>query len=151
MTAKEYLNSISRYRRIVNSISAQIEDIRTEIAGVKGMRYDVDRVQTSPTNRMEELMVELLPDLKRLEAEYVRELVKYRAELLKRFRQIAELGNPEYVEVLQLRYIEQDDKGHTLGWHEIAERMGWSYSKVTHLHGYALQAFAKKYLQTCAN
>lgn len=147
MTAKEYLSEIRKYNRIAISLAEQVDIIRNEIGGLKGIAYDKDRVQTSPSNRMEEL----IPKLIKAEEQYTESLIKYRMEYLKRVRQIVELGNPEYVEVLQLRYIEQDDKGHTLDWHEIANRMNWSYSKVTHLHGYALQAFSKKYLQTCAN
>lgn len=151
MTAKEYLRDIHSYKRIVESLSDQVEAIRTEIEGVKAMQYDRDRVQTSPTNRLEELTVELLPELTRLEAEYIKELVRYRTELLKRFQQIANMDNPEYAEVLRLRYIDTDSKGKQFGWKEIAKQMAWSYSKVTHMHGYALQAFDKKYLQTNAN
>ncbi len=147
MTAKEYLSEICKYNRIAISLAEQVDIIRNEIGGLKGIAYDKDRVQTSPSNRMEEL----IPKLIKAEEQYTESLIKYRMEYLKRVRQIVELGKPEYVEVLQLRYIEQDDKGHTLNWHEIADRMNWSYSKVTHLHGYALQAFAKKYLQTNAN
>lgn len=150
MTAKEYLLEIQKYRRIINSLASQVEGIRTEIEGLKGIRYDKDRVQTSPTNKLEELMAEYLPKLEELEGRYVAELVRYRTELLKRFRQIAELDNPEHVEVLRLRYIETDTKGRQLSWKEIARLMAWSYSKVTHMHGYALQAFDSKYLQTYA-
>lgn len=146
MTAKEYLIEIRKYNRIATSLAEQVDIIRNEIGGLKGIAYDKDRVQTSPSNRMEEL----IPKLIKAEEQYTESLIKYRMEYLKRVRQIAELDNPDHVEILQLRYIETDDKGHVLSWRAIADRMHWSYSKVTHMHGYALQAFSQKYLQTHA-
>ena len=135
MTAKEYLRDIHSYKRIVESLSDQVEAISTEIEGVKAMRYDRDRVQTSPTNRLEELMAELLPELTRLEAEYIKELVRYRTELLKRISLIATLPNQLHVTVLTLRYV--DGKR----WEEIALETDYSFRHITRIHGDALQSF----------
>lgn len=147
MTAKEYLQTIRKYRRVAQSLAGDIEVIRNEIGGLKAVTYDKDRVQVSPSNRTEEL----IPKLIKTEEMYVAALIKYRTECAKRIQQIAELDNPDHVEILRLRYIESDKDGHPLSWQTIADTMHWSYSKVTHMHGYALQAFARKYLQTYAN
>ena len=146
MTAKQYLIEINKYHRICLSLQDQIDDLRTQIGGLRAITYDKDRVQVSPSNRMEELV----PKLIKLEEKYTEQLIRYRTELLKRIEQIAEMDNPEHAEVLRLRYIERDADGHVLSWHKIADRMHWSYSKVTHMHGYALQAFDQKFMQTHA-
>ena len=54
--------------------------------------------------------------------------------------QINGLQKPEYIELLQLRYLEHQK------FEAIACTMGLSYVRVTHLPGEALLAFQKKYL-----
>lgn len=134
MTAKEYLSGIDKRKRVIDSLGAQIEDIRNEIGGLRAIRYDTDRVQTSPTNRMEEL----IPRLVALEASYTAELVKYRTEMLKRISRIAALPNRLHVTVLTLRYV--DGKR----WEEIALDTGYSFRHITRIHGEALQEFARR-------
>ncbi len=146
MTAKEYLTEIRKFNQIATSLAEQVDLIRNEIGGLKGIAYDREKVQTSASNRIEEL----IPKLIKAEEQYTETLLRYRLEYLKRIKQIAGLANPEHVEILQLRYATTDGQGHVLEWREIAKRMNWSYSKVTHMHGYALQEFSKKYLQTTA-
>ena len=142
MKAKEYLLKITIYRYQMERIREDMERLYADAAGVKAIVYDKDRVQISPESRLESAMI-------RIEAEaekWSRKRAQYERELRKRVDQISRLSNPDYVELLTLRYIETDDKGHMLTWETIAERMGWSYSKVTHMHGEALQEFARRYL-----
>lgn len=131
MTAKEYLNSIRKYKRITDSFASQIEDIRNEIGGLRAIRYDTDKVQTSPSNRMEEL----IPKLIKLEESYTSALVHYRTEMLKRISLIATLPNQLHVTVLTLRYVEGKR------WEEIALETDYSFRHITRIHGDALQSF----------
>lgn len=142
MTAKRYLTDINKYHRICLSLQDQIEDLRNQIGGLKAITYDKDRVQVSPTNHMEEK----IPDLIRAEEKYVKALVKYNAEVLKRAKQIADLDRADYSEILRLRYIELDKDGMPLTLEEISCRMHLSFWRTAHLHGEALEAFRRKYL-----
>ena len=135
MTAKQYLIEINKYHRICLSLQDQIEDLRHQIGGLRAITYDKDRVQVSPSNKMEELV----PKLIKLEERYTRNLIKYKAEVLKRTKQIAELPNPLHVTVLTLRYCQNKR------WEEIAAETGYTFRHITRVHGDALQAFARKY------
>lgn len=137
MKPKEYLLEATKYRRLAQAISDQIEELRHQMAGIGAIRYDKDHVQTSPVNRMELLM----PRLIRMEEKYIRTLARYNAEVLKRTKQIESLDDPRYVELLTLRYIRD------LTWEEIAEAMTYEVRHVYRLHGEALQAFGHKHMK----
>jgi len=133
MTAKQYLSEIRTYKRILRTLNEQISDLRHEIGGIKAIRYDKDKVQTSPSNRMEEL----IPRLIKLEEEYTAELIHYNTEVLKRTKMIASLSNQLYVAVLTMRYCEGKR------WEEIAIETGYTFRHITRIHGEALQEFAR--------
>ena len=135
MTAKQYLIDIQKYNQIVSSLADHVDVLRNEIEGLKAIVYDKDRVQTSPSNRMEEL----LPKLIKVEEKYTAELIKYSNKVLKRTKQIAALPNPLHVTVLTLRYCNNKR------WEEIAAETGYTFRHITRVHGDALQAFARKY------
>lgn len=142
MTAKEYLTKICIYRRQLDGIQMEIDRLYEEAAGVKAIVYDKDRVQTSPQNRLEEMM-------ERVDAEcekWGRMRVRYEREVRKRVDQISKLGNPDYSELLMLRYVDLKEDGRQRSLEEIAYRMSKSYQRIRHMHGEALEAFRRKYL-----
>ena len=141
MTAKDYLMKIQIHKRTIESVQQKIETLYNEAAGIKAIVYDKDHVQTSPENRMEEIMI-------RIDAEsqkWVRMRIRYEREVRKRVDQISKLGNADYSELLMLRYVDLDD-GRQRSLEEIAYRMHKSYQRVRHMHGEALEAFRRKYL-----
>lgn len=141
MTAKEYLMKIQIHKRSIESIQQKIEMLYNEAAGIKAIVYDKDHVQTSPDNRFEEMMI-------RIDAEcskWVRMRIRYEREVRKRVNQINKLGNPDYSELLMLRYVDLED-GRQRSLEEIAYRMHKSYPRIKHMHGEALEAFRRKYL-----
>lgn len=141
MTAKEYLMKIQIHKRSIESIQQKIEMLYNEAAGIKAIVYDKDHVQTSPDNRFEEMMI-------RIDAEcskWVRMRIRHEREVRKRVNQINKLGNPDYSELLMLRYVDLDD-GRQRSLEEIAYRMHKSYPRIKHMHGEALEAFRRKYL-----
>lgn len=135
MTAKEYLLEIQKYRRLMKSLEEKAEALRTELAGLKAITYDKDRVQVSPSNKMEEL----IPRLVEIEEQYGRTLMKYHNEVLVRIQQIESIQPRECSEILRLRYI--DGKK----WEQIAEEMSYTERNLFYLHGRALRIFEKKY------
>lgn len=142
MTAKEYLMKIQIYRRSIESIQQKIEMLYNEAAGIKAIVYDKDHVQTSPENRFEDAMI-------RIDAEsqkWARMRIRYEREVRKRVDQISKLGNPDYSELLMLRYVDLKEDGRQRSLEEIAYRMSKSYQRIRHMHGEALEAFRRKYL-----
>lgn len=141
MTAKEYLGKIQIYRRAIKSTQLRIEELEHQVSGLKAITYDRDRVQVSPENRMEELMIKIDAQAGKM----ARQIIKYQTELQKRERQIMAMDNPDHAEILRLRYLETDGSGRSMSLEEIACRMHLSYFRVKHLHGEALAAFARRY------
>lgn len=144
MTAKEYLLKIQTYRRTMQTYADRIEELYHDAAGIKAIIYDKDRVQVSPENRFEKIMTKIDAEVRKWAAARL----KYEQEVQKRIDQIAGMDRPEYSEILRLRYIETDRDGRTLTLEEISCRMHRSYPNVKHLHGWALNAFQKKYLKS---
>ena len=142
MTAKEYLSKIQTYRQIMQTYADRIEALYHDAAGVKAIIYDKDRVQVSPENRFEEIMTKIDAEARKWAAARL----KYEKEVQKRVEQIAGMERAEYAEILRLRYIEIGQDGRMMSLEEISCRMHRSYPNVKHLHGWALNAFQKKYL-----
>ena len=141
MTAKEYLMKIQIHKRSIESIQQKIEMLYNEAAGIKAIVYDKDHVQTSPENRFEEMMIRIDAESRK----WVRMRIRYEREVRKRVDQISKLGNPDYSELLMLRYVDLVD-GRQRSLEEIAYRMHKSYPRIKHMHGEALEAFRRKYL-----
>lgn len=142
MTAKEYLLEIQKFKRTADALGEKAEALRTEMEGLKAITYDRDRVQVSPTNRVEELM----PRLVELEEKYGDAILEYHKAVQIRTQQIAEIGRSDYSEILRLRYVETNKYGRRYTLEEIAVKTHRSFDRVAHLHGEALQAFGRKYL-----
>lgn len=141
MTAKEYLSKIQTYRRTMNAIAQRIEELYAEAAGVKAIVYDKDRVQVSPENRFEQIMVRLDKEAEK----WAKARRRYEKEVRKRTEQIAGMDRPDHAEILRLKYLEMDMFGRPMTLEQIACTMHLSFFRVAHLHGEALQAFDKKY------
>ena len=135
MTAKEYLSKIQTYRQMMEAYSLRIEELYHEATGIKAIVYDKDRVQVSPGNRFEQVMVRIDAEVEK----WAKARLRYEDEVRKRTEQIAEMENSLHVRVLTLRYIEGKR------WEEIACIIGYSFRHVTRLHGQALNAFARQY------
>lgn len=141
-TAKEYLLEIQRLKKRCISLQLKLDELRTQAAGVKAITYDKDKVQTSPHNNLEHMMLRIVD----LEGKYIKTIADYHAAIHLREKQIERLQNPDYEELLRLRYVEENDKGQQMTLEEIAFRTGRSFTRVRHMHGEALEAFRRQYL-----
>lgn len=142
MTAKEYLSKIQTYRRAMQSCADRIEELYHDASGLKAITYDKDRVQVSPENRLEKIFEAIDAEAEK----YTKARVRYELEVRKRVDQIAGMDRPEHSEILRLRYVELEPDGNTKPLEQIAYMMHRSYDNTKHLHGWALEAFQKKYL-----
>ena len=142
MTAKQYLSRVPALRRQIASLEQQIEYLTTKAAGVKGIAYDGDKVMTSPENAMEQAMIEVAE----LTNRFNDRVIKYSRLALKIEKQISAMENADHVELLTLRYLMTDKRGKQLTFDRIAVMTHRSFERTRHLHGEALAAFQKKYL-----
>ncbi len=99
--------------------------------------YDKIRVQTSPKDRMIET-VEAIQQLSRLISRKEKELAERQQEAMV---MIYSLDKPDYRRLLILYYMDGDRPKR---WNEVANLMGYSESRVKHLHGWALAEIDKK-------
>ena len=134
MSAKNYLNQLRTLEAIISARKAEVEKLKAERTYLKGVSYDSDRVQSSgsPGAQFEHL-ADIIADAER----HIIELAEKRHRIIS---EIDGLQKPEYVEILKLRYLEHER------FEAIACTMKYTYSWTIQLHGIALQAFAKKYL-----
>lgn len=136
MTAKQYLNQLRSLEMSIITRKAEADKLRQERTYLQGVSYDKDRVQSSPTHNAQfEHLADIIADTERT----ITELAKKRHRIIS---QIEQLENPAYVEILQLRYLEYQR------FESIACSMGYSYTRIIHLHGEALLDFTKHFLRT---
>lgn len=142
MKPKAYLSEIHRLKRMAERLERKTQMLRHRAEGLKGITYDKDKVQTSPANAIEEAVTELV-DLETKLAE----VYQHYAETARiRTKQILDMDNAQYAELLYLRYVDdgRNGKGNTLD--DVAEEMNYSAQHIRRLHGQALQAFGNLYL-----
>ena len=137
MTAKRYLSQTLFLRSMIRRCEEQIEEIRTRATSVGGIRYDKISVQTSPHNAMESFVIQL----EKAEKKQLEVLSEYYSTYANIQAQIAAISPEVYRQILTLRYLDG------MKLERIADLLGYSDVYVRKLHGRALQAFAKQYLQ----
>ncbi len=131
MTGREYMETIRRVKREIRMIMDDIERETVLAAGVKAIRYDVDKVQTSPAgDRMADIIARITEDTDRLN-----ERISYLLDLEETARRILVNLRDESARVLELHYLDG------LSWVAISERMGYSDKHVFKLYDRALQEF----------
>ena len=142
MTAKGYLMKVHEMRRRQERLLERLIEVKEQAQGIRAITYDKDRVQTSPVNRFEELMVRLAD----LETRYAFSIENYNLEIQKREEQVSQLDNYDYEEILRLRYLTKTKNNKPMKLEEIALRMHKSYPRVKHLHGEALEEFRRRFM-----
>lgn len=137
MTAKQYLSQLRTLERRIAWLRDDIATIRAEAEGAKSVDYGRIRVQTSPDPDPLATYIDRLAKQERR----LLDLYNQRIEIaIKINMQLADLTPALYADILYLRYV----KGASLA--EVADILNYSYSRIRHLHGVALQHFADKYL-----
>lgn len=143
MTAKEYLSKIQTYKHIMDAYAMRIEELYSDAAGVKAIVYDKDRVQVSPENKFEAIMAQIDTEAEK----WAKARLRYERETQKRIDQIAGMDRPEYAQLLHMRYVDGMNLLQiTLAIKDADGGQRYSYDHIKHMHGWALSAFQKKYL-----
>lgn len=137
MTAKEYLSEVIKLKQKAESLSAEEEGIRTEAEGLKAIAYDREKVQTSPKDKMPDIIADLVD----VQDEYAQTIVECYRKIKQREDMVSALRSAKQSEVLRLRYIKDND-GRQYYFSEIAELMNiQNVSAVIRLHKRALKSF----------
>lgn len=142
MTAKEYLLQLRKYERAAKNKQKEYDRIRKSLVFLQGIAYDKDRVQTSPKDTLSETIAELVD----AENEAVAAIAQYVDMYNNIVDKINSLSRPEYVEILSKRYLSETYQERRLV--AIACDMDFSYERVKHMHGEALQEFSQKFLES---
>lgn len=133
---KSYLGEIRILRRRAETLGERLRELRAQATLLSGIDYSKVVVQTSPSDMMAELMGEISV----MERRYRDAILDYQRVAEARSQQIYKMGNDRYVEILERRFIRNQSLD------QVADLMGYSYDRIRHLYGEALEAFAIKFL-----
>ena len=135
MTIKEYLNQIGYYREYLRQLKTRKENIHIDYTGISAIDYGGDRVQSSPTNKLEDEGWRLLERIQNIDKEIER--VSILIDDIS--TEIHEVDGGKYSQILFLRYYD----GKNLK--EISAEQHTDYNQICRIHGAALRAFAIKH------
>ena len=68
--AKKYLDSIAKIDKTIEALELEIEELEALAGGMTAIRYDKEKVQTSPADRMPDILIKLVEVEKKLKAQY---------------------------------------------------------------------------------
>lgn len=131
MTTKEYLQQIRKLKNRVDQCIEQLDVLKSY--GAKAIDYSAVRVQTSPANQMEAVVIQITEEEARLN-DLLRQYIRQKREIV---QQINSLSDERYVSILYKRYVEFKS------FSVISKEMEYDYNWTCNLHGHALRAFAK--------
>lgn len=136
MTAKQYLRQLSKLELNIKILTDELEERRTRLTSTAAPALG-DKVQSSPRGDAFAAAVAALADKdrKRTEMIYVYEQMRDRI-----VEQILGLDNVTQSQVLYERYVRRQSL------RVIADEMVYSYDRICHIHGEALVAFSKRFL-----
>lgn len=135
MTASEYLGQVEVLNVRIDQKRKELERIQNEAYGVKGMRYDTDRVQTSPVDHMPDMVIRCIE----LESEIQKDIernIEFRHRII---YQIQGMSDLKHVQLLYKKYVELKMNPVIAGEMDMAE------DTVRKIHTKALQEFTRIY------
>ncbi len=133
MTGKEYMEQIRNVRREIRLLQEQILRDTVYASNVKAIRYDVDRVQTSPDgDRMADIISGIVGAEDKLYKK-VTDLMQKEEEARQYLIQLRE----EYERVLVLHYFEG------LKWEDVADKIGYDDKYIYDVKNRALDALTQ--------
>lgn len=130
LTAKEYLRQYQMAEDKLEQRQRELDEFRRNFLWATGINLS-ERVQTSPKDKMSEIVAEAVD----LEREIAEETVRLAALQHKILGEIQSLKKAHFMKILYWIYI----KGESL--RQVSRRLHYSYDRVRHLHGAALQYF----------
>lgn len=136
MNAKEYLEQIQLIDVKIQQDLERLEEMKHSASGMRAIRYDTDKVQVSPSDR-------LCADTARIIDfdEYInREIDRFADQKERVIQQIQGMSNANHMKLLFKVYVQYKTVK------QAAAEMNISYSYSVELHKKALQTFETIYL-----
>lgn len=132
MTGKEFLSEYGKLKSCIRSKKEQLLELQDSMTSLKAIRYDKDRVQSSPSGdpmldgmiKIEEKSNSIAKDITRL--------TDMGDDIINR---LSKMRSPALMDLLTRRYIRGES------FEEIAVGMGYSYKTTLNYHGDALLEF----------
>lgn len=134
MTAREYLQSLRVLHERVIREHAQLEDLRARASSTGAMDYGKDRVQTTPSNKLESAVCGYVDRERQIEREDAR-LCELRDEIIDELSYL----DGEDAKMLYEVYVRYKSIG------QVGRELGVSYRQSKMLHSEALKKFEKIY------
>lgn len=135
MKVKDYLREIRRLEGAIARNQQEKEILYAKLTG-RAVSYEGERVQTSGAG---DPMADVIAKVIELDHEISEQTVSYFVRLHEIKGQIEQVSNDIFSRLLFKRYVE----GKSL--EVISVEMNYTYSRVRHLHGLALQAFEEQH------
>lgn len=138
MTAKEYLSQAIYLRSKIRRADELIAEIHLKAENAGGIRYDKPSIMSSPTN---DKLINYMADLEQAEAKSRNLRAEYYHTYSVIRDQIDQIQPQLYSELLALRYLDGLDLS------KISTILRYSYDRIKHLHGLALNTFDRQFLK----
>ena len=119
----KFFKTVRAERADIETLQLRIKELELSLLP-RGIRYDSDKVQTSPSDQM----LEVAAKRDALERKMQAKLVKLNNDMVKAMEIVQAMPTPEYRQLLTLRYL-----AGRMTWDQIAEVM--EYDDV-HVRGY---------------
>lgn len=140
--AKQYLRSIRSEQREIRVLMELRESTYLSLLP-PAIRYDKDRIQTSPMDAMPEKMSRVCE----LDTEIEQRLAELDAHRAEAFRLIQRLESEVGRSVLLLYYLRARKDGRAFTWSDVAKELQYSEDRIKHIHGKMLQQM-NQYLES---
>jgi DNA-directed RNA polymerase specialized sigma subunit len=137
MTAKEYLNQVRDVRQAITAEIERLQQMKEMAMSIGTKELKADRVQTSIKNEGLEGTVGNYVDYENKILDRVAEYREFEDKIVDEIHGMNCAYKLKYI--IQMKYIDMRRL------EDIANEMGYTYDHVRHLHGQALEVFAKQY------
>lgn len=135
MNVKPFLRNVRKLNLEIKAKKRQREGLYSLVTG-SAIRYDLDRVQSSPTGDKIDRVLSEVADLDKMITGKIKELANTQKQAT---IMIESLDKAEYRAIMTDYYI------NCYAWDDVADMNGYSTSHIKKMHGYALQELKDKY------
>ena len=133
--AKLFLREVRNEQKEIIKLEQKLEYLKKSILP-GGIRYDRDKIQKSPDDKITELMAEIGD----LEMELDADVKKLAKDIVTARRMIRGLSKSTHRTIMTSYYLPDIEPGDELPtWGDVAASMHYSEPRVLHIHGEALK------------
>lgn len=129
---KQYFLQIRKEQYEIHHLKAMINNMELGLLP-SGIRYDKDKVQTSPSDAMSSVIAKALDMQRELE----NSISNLQERQIKAEKMIQALDNSDEREVMRYYYMDLED-GKPLTWEQVGIRMNYYKRHVLRIHGRAI-------------